>query len=43
MGSFRNNYMNDESSLKLNKGFEEFGNAVHSVVNWFIQFSEVSK
>ena len=35
MGSFRNNYMNDdnkESSVKLNKGFEEFGNAVHSVV-----------
>ena len=35
MGSFRNNYMNDdnkESSIKLNKGFEEFGNAVHSVV-----------
>ena len=40
MGSFRNNYMNDdnkESSVKLNKGFEEFGNAVHSVVK-FIQF-----
>ena len=35
MGSFRNNYMNDdnrESSVKLNKGFQEFGNAVHSVV-----------
>ena len=35
MGSFRNNYMNDddkESSIKLNKGFQEFGNAVHSVV-----------
>ena len=35
MGSFRNHYMNDdnrESSVKLNKGFEEFGNAVHSVV-----------
>ena len=35
LGSFRNNYMNDdnkESSVKLNKGFEEFGNAVHSVV-----------
>ncbi len=35
MGSFRNNYMNDdnkESSIQLNKGFEEFGNAVHSVV-----------
>ena len=35
MGSFRNNYMNDdnkESSVKLNKGFEEFGNAVHPVV-----------
>ena len=35
MGSFRNNYMNDddrESSIKLSKGFQEFGNAVHSVV-----------
>ena len=35
MGSFRNNYLNDddkESSVKLNKGFQEFGNAVHSVV-----------
>jgi taurine dioxygenase len=35
MGSFRNNYMiddNRESSIKLNKGFQEFGNAVHSVV-----------
>ena len=35
MGSFRNNYMNDdnrESSVKLNKGFEAFGNAVHPVV-----------
>ena len=35
MGSFRNNYMSDdnrESSVQLNKGFEEFGNAVHSVV-----------
>jgi taurine dioxygenase len=35
MGSFRNNYMTDdnrESSIKLNKGFQEFGNAVHSLV-----------
>ncbi len=35
MGSFRNNYINDdnkESSVKLNKGFEEFGNSVHPVV-----------
>ena len=35
MGSFRNNYINDnnyESANKLNKGFEEFGNAVHPVV-----------
>ena len=35
MGSFRNNYMQEddiESANKLNKGFEEFGNAVHPVV-----------
>ena len=35
MGSFRNNCMSDnnrESSVQLNKGFEEFRNAVHSIV-----------
>ena len=35
MGDFRNNYMqedNIESAKKLNKGFEEFGHAIHSVV-----------
>ena len=35
MGDFRNNYMqedNFESAKKLNRGFEEFGHAVHSVV-----------
>jgi taurine dioxygenase len=35
MGDFRNNYMqedNIESAKKLNKGFEEFGHAVHPVI-----------
>ena len=35
MGDFRNNYMQEddiESAKKLNKGFEEFGHAIHSVV-----------
>ena len=35
MGDFRNNYMqedNIESAKKLNKGFEEFGHAIHPVI-----------